>query len=96
MASTITTDTSGRHGYTVRKIDNFIVLTLDNGFELGYSPESGIGIIEKDGLPFKDFGRNGRLLPYADWRLTPEERAADLASRLSIEDIAGLMKTSPV
>lgn len=97
MASTITTDTNneGLSGYTVRRVDNHIVITLENGFELGYSPESGIGIIEVDGLPFKDFTRDGRLLPYADWRLTPEERAADLASRLSVEDIAGLMLYSP-
>ena len=97
MASTITTDTNneGRSGYTVRRVDNHIVITFENGFELGYSPESGIGIIEVDGLPFKDFARDGRLLPYADWRLTPEERAADLASRLSVEDIAGLMLYSP-
>ena len=35
--------------------------------------------------------RSGELLPYEDWRLSPEERAADLAGRLSREEIAGLM-----
>lgn len=31
------------------------------------------------------------LDPYEDWRLTPEERAVDLAGQLSTEEIAGLM-----
>lgn len=48
-------------------------------------------VLEVDGLYFKDLARTGTLLPYEDWRLSPEERAEDLASRLSIEQIAGLM-----
>ena len=58
---------------------------------LGYSPGSGVGIIMVDGLPFKDLSRNGRLEPYEDWRLPAEVRARDLASRLTVEQIAGLM-----
>ena len=48
-------------------------------------------VIERDGFAFKDLARSGELLPYEDWRLSPEERAADLAGRLSREEIAGLM-----
>lgn len=48
-------------------------------------------VIEQDGLYFKDLERTGELLPYEDWRLTPEARARDLASRLSVEEMAGLM-----
>ena len=62
-----------------------------NAPTLGYSPESGVRILERDGLPFKDLARTGELLPYEDWRLPYEERAADLAGRLSVEEIAGLM-----
>ena len=51
-------------------------------------------ILEVDGLYFKDLERTGTLLPYEDWRLTPEERAKDLAARLSVEEIAGLMMYS--
>lgn len=87
-------DTEQRR-FTVRETDNHVVLTTDNGTEIGYSPASGMKIIVIDGLPFKDYNRDGKLLPYADWRLTPEERAADLAARLTIEDIAGLMLYSP-
>ena len=52
------------------------------------------GIIEKDGLFFKDSEGTGELLPYEDWRLTPEERAEDLSKRLTTEEIAGLMMYS--
>jgi beta-glucosidase len=42
-------------------------------------------------LAFKDLNRNGKLDPYEDWRLQFDERARDLASQLSVEQIAGLM-----
>lgn len=51
-------------------------------------------ILEVDGQYFKDLEGAGSLLPYEDWRLTPEERAGDLASRLTVEEIAGLMMYS--
>lgn len=71
------------------------VIHIDDNVELGYSPDSGVKIIWVDGLPFKDFIGDGVLRPYEDWRLTPQERARDLASRLSVEEIAGLMLYSP-
>lgn len=52
-------------------------------------------VIQQDGLYFKDSARIGQLLPYEDWRLDAQTRAEDLASRLSIEEIAGLMMYSP-
>ena len=52
-------------------------------------------ILEQDGLFFKDLARTGQLLPYEDWRLPAQIRAEDLAARLSIEEIAGLMMYSP-
>lgn len=66
-----------------------------DGPDLGYSPNSGVKIIETDGKAFKSFDGNDQLLPYEDWRLPAEERARDLASRLSIDEIAGLMLYSP-
>lgn len=62
-----------------------------NGPTLGYSSASGVVILELDGLAFKDLNQNNVLDPYEDWRLPVEERARDLASRLSIEEISGLM-----
>lgn len=61
------------------------------GPTLGYSPASGIGLLEADGFRFKDLNRNGKLDKYEDWRLGFDERAADLVSQLSDEEIAGLM-----
>ncbi|MCI5511330.1 MAG: glycoside hydrolase family 3 C-terminal domain-containing protein [Eubacterium sp.] len=49
------------------------------------------GIIEVDGLKFKDLDGTGELKPYEDWRLTPEERAKDLVSRMNNEEKARLM-----
>ena len=69
----------------------YMVVEQDGGARLSYSPESGLNLIEADGFYFKDFEGTGELVPYADWRLPAAERAADLASRLSIEQIAGLM-----
>ena len=70
-------------------------LTQANGKTLAWSEESGVKLIEKDGLYFKDLARTGELLPYEDWRLSDWERAVDLAGRLSVEEIAGLMLYSP-
>ncbi|MBO4889110.1 MAG: glycoside hydrolase family 3 C-terminal domain-containing protein [Firmicutes bacterium] len=69
----------------------FNLIENEGGKTLGYSPDSGIRILEKDGFAFKDFLGTGELLPYEDWRLPAEERADDLAKRLSIEQVAGLM-----
>ena len=70
---------------------NFVIITQENGKTLGYSPASGVQILTVDGLKFKDLNRNGKLDKYEDWRLPAKERAQDLASQLSIEEIAGLM-----
>ncbi|REE92769.1 beta-glucosidase [Paenibacillus taihuensis] len=70
-------------------------VTNGNGPTLGFSAASGVRIIEEDGLKFKDLSKDGKLHPYVDWRLPAEQRAKDLAARMSIEQIAGLMLYSP-
>ncbi|MBW6499971.1 MAG: glycoside hydrolase family 3 C-terminal domain-containing protein [Bacteroidales bacterium] len=50
-----------------------------------------VSVVEKNGLQFKDLNKNGKLDPYEDWRLTAEERAEDLSSRMTLEEKAGLM-----
>lgn len=72
-------------------MDGYIRITNSDGPNLGYSQDSGVTIITEEGLAFKDLNKNGKLDPYEDWRLPVEERAKDLASRLSLEEIAGLM-----
>ena len=72
-----------------------------NPFRLYQNPDGPVlgtvsaPILEQDGLFFKDLARTGQLLPYEDWRLPAQTRAEDLAARLSIEEIAGLMMYSP-
>ncbi|MBR5344777.1 MAG: hypothetical protein IK127_03025, partial [Clostridia bacterium] len=48
-------------------------------------------IIEVDGLQFKDLNDNGELDPYEDWRLSPEERADDLLSKMDASQMAAQM-----
>ncbi|MSS78373.1 glycoside hydrolase family 3 protein [Anaerococcus sp. WCA-380-WT-2B] len=48
-------------------------------------------IIKEEGLEFKDLNDNGRLDPYEDWRLSPEERAKDLVKRMTLEEKCGNM-----
>lgn len=66
-------------------------LENSNGPTLGYASNSGVEIIEKEGKFFKNLSKDGILKPYEDWTLDPKTRAEDLAKRLSIEEIAGLM-----
>jgi beta-glucosidase len=48
-------------------------------------------ILEVAGLRFRDLDRDGRLTHYEDWRLSPDERAADLVARMTLEEKAGAM-----
>ncbi len=61
------------------------------GQTLGYSPKSGVKIIQVDGLAFKDLNKNGKLDIYEDWRKPVAERAKDLAAKMTVEQMAGLM-----
>ncbi|MCR5557568.1 MAG: glycoside hydrolase family 3 C-terminal domain-containing protein [Butyrivibrio sp.] len=71
---------------------NIRFFSNENGPTIGVNTAQ---VVEKDGLYFKDLEGTGELLPYEDWRLTAKQRATDLASRLTIEEIAGLMMYSP-
>lgn len=69
----------------------YTLVTQKGGATLGYSPQSGVKLIEEGGYVFKDLNRNGKLDKYEDWRLSFSERAENLAVQLSDEEIAGLM-----
>lgn len=69
----------------------FQIVKNDKGSSLGYSTQSGIKILSIKGLKFKDLNKNGKLDPYEDWRLPVDVRAKDLAKRMTIHQIAGLM-----
>lgn len=51
-------------------------------------------LLTVDGATFRDLDRDGRLTPYEDWRLSPEERAEDLAVRMTREEKAGTIMHS--
>jgi beta-glucosidase len=74
---------------TIKDTVNFV--ENEGGKNLAYSSTSGVKLIEDARYAFKDLNKNGKLDKYEDWRLSYDERAKDLASQLSIEEIAGLM-----
>lgn len=43
-------------------------------------------LLEVDGLTFKDLNANGKLDPYEDWRLSPEERTEDLLQQMTLHE----------
>lgn len=70
---------------------SFHLIENKGGQTLGYSPKSGVKILTIDGLAFKDLNKNGKLDSYEDWRKPVAERAKDLASKMTVDQIAGLM-----
>ncbi len=83
--------TVGQSRWTETKSDDFATVTNRGGRTLGYSPASGVKLLTVNGLAFKDLNKNGTLDAYEDWRLPIDVRAKDLAKKLSVEQIAGLM-----
>ena len=77
--------------FTTQTKDGIITVTNEDGSTLGYNANSGVTLLTVDRFAFKDLNKNGELDPYEDWRLPVEERAKDLASKMSVEQIAGLM-----
>ncbi|MCR9083190.1 MAG: glycoside hydrolase family 3 protein [Cyclobacteriaceae bacterium] len=71
--------------------EDIILINQSQGPTLGFSKTSGIDLFEDGGLIFKDLNKSGGLDPYEDWRLDSDQRAKDLASLMSKEQIAGLM-----
>ena len=80
-----------RNQISYEQHDTYKLAIQTKGPVLGYSFAD---LLEVDGLLFKDLDRNGVLTPYEDWRLPVQMRAADLASRLTIEQLCGLMAFS--
>lgn len=70
------------------KMDGYFLYKNENGVTIGTANNK---IKSKEGLVFRNLSGEKELLPYEDFRLDATTRAKDLASRLSIEQIAGLM-----
>ena len=71
--------------------DGWMKVTNTDGETLGYSPDSGVKLIQVEGYAFKDLNRNGMLDAYEDWRLDDTTRATELANMLSAEEIAPML-----
>lgn len=77
--------------WTEKKIGNIALVTNTGGQTLGYSTTSGVKLLTDDGFAFKDLNKNGKLDKYEDWQLPVDERAKDLALKMTVEQMAGLM-----
>lgn len=83
-------------GHDMKKFDvieheDYIEIQNHDGRTLGISKKNKQKLIEVDGWMFKNLSESDELEPYADWRLSSDERADDLAKKLEIKQIAGLM-----
>ncbi|WP_106477829.1 glycoside hydrolase family 3 protein [Phytohalomonas tamaricis] len=52
---------------------------------------AGLPMLKIGNLTFKDMNRDGRVNRYEDWRLTPEDRARNLLTHMTLEEKAGVM-----
>ncbi len=77
--------------FTSEEKEGYILVSNTGGKTLGYNTNSGVTLLTVDRFAFKDLNKNGQLDVYEDWRLPVEERAQDLAKKMSLEQIAGLM-----
>jgi len=87
----ILTKVNAQNKWSEKTNGTIVTITNTSGQTLGYSPTSGVKIITVDGFAFKDLNKNGKLDKYEDWRLPADVRAKDLASQMTVEQIAGLM-----
>ncbi|MDO5501005.1 MAG: glycoside hydrolase family 3 N-terminal domain-containing protein, partial [Propionibacteriaceae bacterium] len=91
---------SAEDAYVEREVTDgtttfMLVDNPEDGPQISYGVDSGFTLIEEeiDGktYAFKDINGNGELDVFEDWRETPQDRAADLADDLTVEQISGLM-----
>lgn len=78
----------GKNVITTEPQEGYTLVHQSQGPTLGYTSAP---ILTVDGFAFKDLNRNGSLDVYEDWRKDARTRAQDLASRLTLEEICGLM-----
>lgn len=60
----------------------------ENGPTIGVTT---VGVIQQDGLYFKDSDNDGELDVFEDWRLDAETRAADMVTKMTLMEQAGFV-----
>ena len=60
----------------------------ENGPTIGVTT---VGVIQQDGLYFKDSDNDHELDTFEDWRLPAEERAADMVTKMTLTEQAGFV-----
>jgi beta-glucosidase len=73
-----------------------VLLNLSYSIWSATAAQTAIGsrkapVLNQNGLKFRDLNKNGTLDPYEDWRLPVDKRVADLLSKMTVEEKAGLM-----
>jgi len=87
---------------TNRHLLSIVVLLLVNGIIISCTNKANqklqpvlgvrsVQIIKDKGLQFRDLNKNGKLDKYEDWRLSDDERIADLVGQMTLEEKVGLM-----
>lgn len=74
-------------GYQIINKDGYTLIRNDDGVQITTATGK---VIEADGLAFRDLEGDGVLHPCDDYRLPYEERAHDMAGRLSVQEMIGL------
>ncbi len=69
--------------------DGWTRVTQEGGAELGVADTARI--IQVGGYAFRDMDGDGKLSLFEDWRQSADDRAADLASKLTAEECIQLM-----
>lgn len=75
-------------------VASWTTVQAENGKSNQRQPQLGgrfVPVLTIAGMQFRDLDRDGRLSPFEDWRLPPEQRAADLVKRMTLEEKAGAM-----
>ncbi len=63
----------------------------DYGPRISYNSAGKTKLLKEGGQIFKNSSGSGKLEKYEDWRLSPEERADDLLSKMNTEQKIGMM-----
>ena len=77
--------------FTEENKEDYSIVKNEGGKTLAYNQKTGVKLLTVDRYAFKDLNKDGKLDAYEDWRLPVDERAKDLASKMTIDQIAGLM-----